>query len=90
MVQGQIEGRLRLIPLGIDSVPAEKTLQFWTKAYGWIAPVSLGLVKLGEAIEIPVDKLPPLKPNQLFELTLEPMGDRRLAAQQAPGRAVQI
>ncbi|AIJ46572.1 RNA polymerase subunit sigma-70 [Comamonas testosteroni TK102] len=94
LVQAQVEGRLRLVPLGIDNVPAEKSLQFWTKADGWSAPVSLGLVKPGEAIEVPVDKLPPLQPNQLFELTLEPYGGSPIGRPTGPiqfiGRAVQI
>ena len=94
LVQAQTEGRLRLVPLGTDNVPAEKSLQFWTKADGWSAPVSLGLVKPGEAIEVPVDKLPPLKPNQLFELTLEPYGGSPIGRPTGPiqfiGRAVQI
>ncbi|WP_050874650.1 anti-sigma factor [Comamonas testosteroni] len=94
LVQAQVEGRLRLVPLGTDNVPAEKSLQFWTKADGWSAPVSLGLVKPGEAIEVPVDKLPPLQPNQLFELTLEPYGGSPIGRPTGPiqfiGRAVQI
>jgi len=94
LVQAQTEGRLRLVPLGIDAVPAEKSLQFWTKADGWSAPVSLGLVKPGEAIEVPVDQLPPLQPNQLFELTLEPAGGSPIGRPTGPiqfiGRAVQI
>ena len=94
LVQAQVEGRLSLVPLGIDNVPSEKSLQFWTKADGWSAPVSLGLVKPGEAIEIPVDKLPPLQPNQLFELTLEPYGGSPIGRPTGPiqfiGRAVQI
>ena len=94
LVQAQVEGRLRLLPLGTDSVPAEKSLQFWTKADGWSAPVSLGLVTPGQAIEVPVDKLPPLQPNQLFELTLEPYGGSPSGRPTGPiqfiGRAVQI
>lgn len=94
LVQAQAAGRLRLVPLGTDVVPAEKSLQFWTKADGWSAPVSLGLVKPGEAIEVPVDKLPPLQPNQLFELTLEPAGGSPIGKPTGPiqfiGRAVQI
>lgn len=94
LVQAQASDRLRLVPLGTDVVPAEKSLQFWTKADGWSAPVSLGLVKPGEAIEVPVDKLPPLQPNQLFELTLEPAGGSPIGKPTGPiqfiGRAVQI
>lgn len=94
LVQARAEGRLRLVPLGTDAVPAGKSLQFWTKADGWSAPVSLGLVKPGEAIEVPVDQLPPLQANQLFELTLEPAGGSPIGKPTGPiqfiGRAVQI
>lgn len=64
--------QLQLIPLGVFEVPADKALEFWTKADGWSGPVSLGLVKPGQRLEVPLDRLPPLQPNQLFELTLEP------------------
>jgi anti-sigma-K factor RskA len=65
-------GKLRLIPLGRTDVPEQKSLQLWTKADGWKGPVSLGLVTPGQALDLPLDKLPPLQPNQLFEITLEP------------------
>lgn len=94
LVQAQAANRLQLIPLGHEALPAEKSLQFWTKADGWRGPVSLGLVEPGEVLEIPVDQLPPLQPNQLFELTLEPAGgsplDRPTGPIQFIGRAVQI
>ena len=68
-----VDGRsLRLIPLGDVAVPQQKSLQFWTKADGWKGPVSLGLVKPGQPLEVSLDKLPPMQPNQLFEITLEP------------------
>ena len=94
LVQAQAAGNLRLVPLSPDVIPAEKSLQFWTKADSWSAPVSLGLVTPGQAIEVPVDQLPPLQPNQLFELTLEPAGgspiDRPTGPIQFIGRAVQL
>lgn len=62
---------IELIPLGVTELPPDKALQLWTKADGWQAPVSLGLVKPGEPVRIRLDDLPPLQPNQLFELTLE-------------------
>tara|TARA_Y100001949_G_scaffold113268_1_gene96097 strand:- start:33910 stop:34638 length:729 start_codon:yes stop_codon:yes gene_type:complete len=62
---------IELIPLGVTELPPDKALQLWTKAEGWQAPVSLGLVKPGEPVRIRLDDLPPLQPNQLFELTLE-------------------
>ncbi len=86
--------QLSLIPLGETQVPAEKSLQFWTKGDSWSGPVSLGLVKPGQTIQIPLDKLPPLQPNQLFELTLEPVNGSPTNKPTGPiqfiGRAVKV
>ena len=71
VVQASDARQIQLIPLGMDSVPQDKALQFWTKGEGWQGPVSLGLVKPGQVLEVALDKLPPLEANQLFELTLE-------------------
>ncbi|MCQ4259181.1 anti-sigma factor [Stutzerimonas stutzeri] len=72
VVQASNQSReIQLIPLGVTELPPDKALQLWTKADGWQAPVSLGLVKPGEPLKIHLDDLPPLQPNQLFELTLE-------------------
>lgn len=86
--------QISLIPLGLDAVPVEKTLQFWTKGENWTGPVSLGLVQPGQTLKIPLDKLPPLQPNQLFELTLEPSGGSPIGKPTGPiqfiGRAVKV
>lgn len=84
----------RLIPLGKMEVPGDKSLQFWTKGDDWKGPVSLGLVKPGQSLEVPLDKLPPLQPNQLFEITLEPQNGSPINRPTGPilfiGRAVKI
>jgi anti-sigma-K factor RskA len=84
----------RLIPLGKMEVPGDKSFQFWTKGDDWKGPVSLGLVKPGKSLEIPLDKLPPLQPNQLFEITLEPSNGSPIDRPTGPilfiGRAVKI
>ncbi len=84
----------RLIPLGKMEVPGDKSLQFWTKGDDWKGPVSLGLVKPGQTLEVPLDKLPPLQPNQLFEITLEPYNGSPIDRPTGPilfiGRAVKI
>lgn len=71
IMQTRQQREIELIPLGAVEIPEGKALQFWTKAEGWDKPVSLGLVKKGQSITVPVDQLPPLEANQLFELTLE-------------------
>ena len=94
VVQASSTRQLSLIPLGQADVPAEKSLQFWTKGDNWNGPVSLGLVKPGQTVRIPLDKLPPLQPNQLFELTLEPVNGSPTSRPTGPiqfiGRAVKV
>ncbi|MEF7612572.1 anti-sigma factor [Aquincola sp. MAHUQ-54] len=70
-----VEGRtVRLVPAAdTGPVPAGRSLQFWTKPEGAAGPTSLGLVRAGQTLELPVSRLPPgLGPRQLFEITLEP------------------
>ena len=91
---GRQQEQLSLIPLGTVAVPSDKSLQFWTKADAWRGPVSLGLVTPGQPLRVPLDKLPPLEANQLFELTLEPANgsplDRPTGPIQFIGRAVKV
>ncbi|MFC6340310.1 RNA polymerase subunit sigma-70 [Pseudomonas sp. CCM 7891] len=94
VIQASNTREIRLIPLGVMEVPTDKTLQFWTKGEDWQAPVSLGLVKPGQTLSIPLDRLPPLAPNQLFELTLENAGGSTTGKPTGPiqaiGRAVKV
>lgn len=94
VVQASSPQQISLIPLGVMEVPADQALEFWTKADDWSGPVSLGLVKPGQPLQIPLDKLPPLQPNQLFELTLEsPTGSptgKPTGPIQFIGRAVKV
>ncbi len=94
VVQANASHELNLVPLNAAAVPSDKSLQFWTKADGWKGPVSLGLVKPGQTITIPLDALPNVQPNQLFELTLEPVNGSPLNKPTGPiqfiGRAVKV
>lgn len=85
---------LRLKPLVNTAVPADRALQLWTKADDWEGPVSLGLVKPGEAVEVKLANLPKVVPNQLFEITLEPAAGSPIGRPTGPilyiGRAVRI
>lgn len=66
-------GTMRLVPVGdVGSVPAGRAWQFWTKAEGAAGPTSLGLVRAGQTLELPVTRLPAVGARQLFEITLEP------------------
>lgn len=94
VIQASGQQEIQLIPLGMTEVPADMALEFWTKADSWQGPVSLGLVKPGQTLHVPLDSLPPLEANQLFELTLErstgsPTG-KPTGPIQAIGRAVKV
>lgn len=94
VIQASNPREIQLIPLGVAEVPADKALEFWTKAEGWQGPVSLGLVKPGQTLSVPLDKLPPLEPDQLFELTLENPNGSPIGKPTGPiqfiGRAVKV
>jgi anti-sigma-K factor RskA len=94
VVQASDNRTIELLPLGQDPVPEGMALQFWTKGEQWQAPVSLGLVKPGAANRVPLQSLPPLEPNQLFELTLEKAGGSPTGRPTGPikfiGRAVKV
>lgn len=94
VVQASDAQTIALVPLGRDQVPEGMTLQFWTKGEQWQAPVSLGLVKPGEQYRVPLRDLPPLEPNQLFELTLEKAGGSPTGRPTGPvkfiGRSVKV
>ncbi|CAI8892505.1 Anti-sigma-K factor RskA [Pseudomonas sp. IT-P12] len=94
VIQASNAREIQLIPLGVAQVPEDKALEFWTKAEGWQGPVSLGLVKPGQTLSVPLDKLPPLQPDQLFELTLENRTGSPIGKPTGPiqfiGRAVKV
>jgi anti-sigma-K factor RskA len=94
VLQASAARQLNLVPLHPVPIPSDKSLQFWTKADGWRGPVSLGLVKPGQTITIPLDALPNVQPNQLFELTLEPARGSPIGKPTGPiqfiGRAVKV
>ena len=85
---------LSLTPVVQSTAPPDKALQFWTKADHWNGPVSLGLVKPGEAVRLRIDQLPALQPNQLFEISLEPATGSPTGRPTGPiqyiGRAVRL
>jgi anti-sigma-K factor RskA len=95
VVEVQARGTLRLIPVApAAAVPAGRALQFWTKAQGAAGPTSLGLVRPGETVQMPVSRLPAVEAQQLFEITLEPEAGSPLDRPTGPilfvGKTVQI
>ncbi|MET0208472.1 MAG: anti-sigma factor [Burkholderiaceae bacterium] len=72
LVDASHNNEVRLIPLTRTEVASSQALQFWTKAENANAPTSLGLVSSNEITVVPLDRMPTLEGNQLFEITLEP------------------
>ena len=86
---------LRLVPVAdTGTVPAGRSLQFWTKPQGAAGPTSLGLVRAGQTVELPVSRLPAVATEQLFEITLEPENGSPIGRPTGPilyvGRTVAI
>lgn len=94
LIQASSDRTLSLVSLSSQAAPSGRSLQFWTKADDWAVPVSLGLVRPGQRLEIPINKLPPLQPNQLFEITLEPPAGSPTGRPTGPilyiGRAIRV
>lgn len=94
ILQAEAGGALKLVPLGTTAVAPDRALQLWTKADNWKGPVSLGLVQPGRPVEVSLAQLPPLQPNQLFEITLEPKSGSPIGRPTGPilfiGRAVRM
>ncbi len=85
VVELQAGRQLRLVPVGAAGpVPPGRSLQFWTKAEGAAGPTSLGLVRAGQTVEMPVSRLPAVGPQQLFEITLEPEGGSTIGRPTGP------
>lgn len=95
VVEANEGGVLRLVPVRDDGVvPPGKSLQFWTKPEGAAGPTSLGLVRAGRTLTVPVASLPALGERQLFEVTLEPEGGSTIGRPTGPvlyvGRTVRL
>jgi anti-sigma-K factor RskA len=85
VVEARAGGNLKLVPVGAPSeVPAGRAWQFWTKPAGAAGPTSLGLVRAGETLEMPVTRLPAVGAQQLFEITLEPEGGSTIGRPTGP------
>jgi anti-sigma-K factor RskA len=95
VVELQAGRGLRLVPVGDSAAPPPgRALQFWTKAEGAAAPTSLGLVRPGQVVELPLARLPAVEARQLFEITLEPEGGSPIGRPTGPilyiGRTVAL
>lgn len=72
VVQTFADGRVVLVPLTSIEVPAGRAIEVWTLPSRERGPVSVGLMNQARTLELSLKDLPAPKPDQLFELTLEP------------------
>ena len=66
------DGRVVLVPIATINVPAGRALQVWTLPSRERGPVSVGLMNQAHTLQLSLKDLPPTRPDQLFEITLEP------------------
>ncbi len=66
--------RIRVVPLVNIDVPSDRTLQVWTLPDPATGPVSMGLLEAVRATLLEGPVLPTPRPDQLYEITLEPAG----------------
>jgi anti-sigma-K factor RskA len=72
VVQTFADGRVVLLPLTQIDVPAGRAIEVWTLPSRERGPVSVGLMSRAQTLQLSLKDLPAPKPDQLFELTLEP------------------
>jgi anti-sigma-K factor RskA len=66
------DGTAELLPLENVPVPSGRALEVWTKWSDERGPVSIGLLDRPRTVRLSTGGLPETRPDQLFEITLEP------------------
>ncbi len=74
LVEALDDRRIRVVPIASIDVPANRTLQVWTLPDPATGPVSMGLLETVRATLLEGPVLPTPRPDQLYEITLEPAG----------------
>ena len=72
VVQAFADGRIVLLPLTAINVPEGRALEVWTLPSRERGPVSVGLMNQARTLQLELKDLPAPRPDQLFEITLEP------------------
>jgi anti-sigma-K factor RskA len=72
VVHAFADGRVVLVPLTNINVPAGRALEVWTLPSRERGPVSVGLMNQARTLQLSLKDLPAPRPDQLFEITLEP------------------
>lgn len=68
------DGSSYVAPLTDVSVPTDRIMQVWTLPSKETGPVSMGLLETDGSARLQPVSLPAPKPQQLYEITLEPSG----------------
>lgn len=71
LVEAYGDDRVRILPLTDFDVPAGKVLEVWTLYDAAVGPVSLGTMASAREAVLSGTDLPPPRPDQLYEITLE-------------------
>jgi anti-sigma-K factor RskA len=72
VVHAFADGRTVLLPLTNINVPPGRALEVWTLPSRERGPVSVGLMERARTLTLSLKDLPTTRPDQLFEITLEP------------------
>jgi len=72
VVHAFADGRVVLLPLANIDVPPGRALEVWTLPSRERGPVSVGLTDRARTLALQLKDLPATRPDQLFEITLEP------------------
>ena len=67
------DGHAELVPLVDIDVPAGRALQVWTLWDRAVGPKAIALIERAHSTRLDLDRLPQTAPDQLFEITLEPV-----------------
>ena len=73
VVHAFADGRVVLVPLTSIPVPEGRALEVWTLPSKERGPVSVGLMHRARTLQLQLRDLPSPGPDQLFEITLEPI-----------------
>lgn len=68
------DGRAEMIPLTDIAVPEGRALEIWTLWDRAVGPRSIALIDRARTTPLDLQKLPATSADQLFEITLEPVG----------------
>lgn len=73
LVNAFADGHAEFIPLAGMDIPQDRSVEIWTFPDPKGAPVSVGVTRTPKTIRLQLDKVPNLRPDQLFAISVEPL-----------------